>query len=414
MISTRMRRRPHWRSPIRGPWLTSVFGLVLLVGIPIEFITGLLSYAAYNPRLPGNDVNPQHGVFGFYLFNWFTSPSWFYRLNEGIHVMLGYALVPVVAAKLWSVIPKLFSWPSRQSLAKLAERLSLILLVGGIVFQLITGILYVDYYEAYSFSFYTGHFFGAWLFMAGFVIHVTLKFPAMVRALRSRKLRVELRTNLADTRPEPVDDPLVATEPSEPTMSRRGVLALVGGSSLLVFVLTAGETIGSWTRRFALFGTHDRSLGTGPNSFQVNHTADSVGITTANTTADWRLELVGARTVKLSRDQLLAMKLTTAVLPIACTEGWSTTQKWTGVRLAELAALAGAANARSALLESITSDGIATLSGAQVRAGKSLLALRVNGAELSLDHGYPARVIVPSAPGTYNRKWISRITFEVS
>ena len=43
--------RSRWKSPVRGPWLTSVFGLVLLIGIPIEFLTGLLSYAAYNPRL---------------------------------------------------------------------------------------------------------------------------------------------------------------------------------------------------------------------------------------------------------------------------------------------------------------------------------------------------------------------------
>jgi DMSO/TMAO reductase YedYZ molybdopterin-dependent catalytic subunit len=28
-----------------------------------------------------------------------------------------------------------------------------------------------------------------------------------------------------------------------------------------------------------------------------------------------------------------------------------------------------------------------------------------------MDHGYPARVIVPSAQGTYNLKWMSRITF---
>jgi DMSO/TMAO reductase YedYZ molybdopterin-dependent catalytic subunit len=40
-----------------------------------------------------------------------------------------------------------------------------------------------------------------------------------------------------------------------------------------------------------------------------------------------------------------------------------------------------------------------------------MLALRVNGADLSLDHGFPARVIVPSAPGTHNTKWIARIRF---
>ena len=40
-----------------------------------------------------------------------------------------------------------------------------------------------------------------------------------------------------------------------------------------------------------------------------------------------------------------------------------------------------------------------------------MLALRVNGADLSLDHGFPARVIVPSAPGTHNLKWMTEIVF---
>ena len=36
-------RPEFWRSPLRGPWLTSVFGLVLLIGIPLMFVPGLLS-----------------------------------------------------------------------------------------------------------------------------------------------------------------------------------------------------------------------------------------------------------------------------------------------------------------------------------------------------------------------------------
>ena len=35
----------------------------------------------------------------------------------------------------------------------------------------------------------------------------------------------------------------------------------------------------------------------------------------------------------------------------------------------------------------------------------------VNGAELSLDHGYPARVIVPANPGVHNTKWVASLTF---
>ena len=104
-------RTDSWRSPIRGPWLTSVFGSILLIGMPVMFITGLVSYAAYNPRLPGNDTTPTHGVLGFFLFSWVTNPSWIYRVSQGIHVILGFALVPIVLAKLWSVMPKLFQWP---------------------------------------------------------------------------------------------------------------------------------------------------------------------------------------------------------------------------------------------------------------------------------------------------------------
>src|SRR5262245_50488726 len=39
-----------WRSPLRGTWLTSVFGALLLVGLPIVILTGLLSYIAYGPQ----------------------------------------------------------------------------------------------------------------------------------------------------------------------------------------------------------------------------------------------------------------------------------------------------------------------------------------------------------------------------
>src|SRR4051812_24482046 len=76
-----------FRSPLRGPWLTSVFACVLLVGIPIVSVTGLLSYAAYNPRFGGsNQQTPDAGLLGFYLFDWPTNPTWLYRVTQGLHV----------------------------------------------------------------------------------------------------------------------------------------------------------------------------------------------------------------------------------------------------------------------------------------------------------------------------------------
>jgi DMSO/TMAO reductase YedYZ molybdopterin-dependent catalytic subunit len=388
--------------------LTSVFGLVLLIGIPIEFVTGLLSYAAYDPKLAGNDPNPAHGLFGLYLFDWVTKPSWLYRVTEGTHVILGLILVPVVLAKLWSVMPKLFQWPPWQSVAQFLERVSLVLVVGGIVFEMSTGILDIDYWG--QINFYSGHFYGAWAFMAGFVLHVGVKFGDMVRALRSRSFRTEMRTGLADTRPEAVTSSLIPQEPAEPTISRRGILALIGGTSLTVFLLTAGETIGGAMRNLAVFGTHYRSPDTGANHFPVNHTAASYGITAKDVGPEWRLLLVGAHRASLSRDQLLAMPLTTADLPIACTEGWSTQQRWTGVPLADLARLVGREKPGPSQLKAL-GLGDVVVSPSQVTAADSLLALRVNGEDLSLDHGYPARVIIPSAPGTHNLKWMTEIAF---
>jgi DMSO/TMAO reductase YedYZ molybdopterin-dependent catalytic subunit len=401
----------RWRSPVRGPWLTSVFGLALLVGIPVEFVTGLISYAAYDPRLKDNDPNPGHAALGFYLFNWATNPSWLYRVSEGIHIMLGLALVPVVLAKLWSVIPLLFAWPPLRSAAQFLERISLLMLVGGVVFEMTTGIFNIEYFNL-PVSFYTGHFYGAWLFMTGFAVHVALRFGRMVRALRSRRLRTELVTGVADTRPEPLDvEGLVSRHPAPPTISRRGVLALVGGTSLMVFLLTAGETIGGVMRRFALLGTHYRSPGVGPNKFPVNRTAVAAGIKPSQVDDGWRLELVGSNRLFLSRNDLLALPQTTADLPIACTEGWSTVQRWTGVPLADLARMAGVSHAELTGLETLEDPGVIALSWSQVQSPESMLALRVNGADLSPDHGFPARVIVPSAPGTHNRKWMKRIIF---
>jgi DMSO/TMAO reductase YedYZ molybdopterin-dependent catalytic subunit len=405
----------RWRSPIRGPWLTSVFGCILLFGIPIEFVTGLVSYASYNPRLGHNNPTAHTGILSFYLFQWVSGPQWLFHVTEGIHVGLGLVLTPVLLAKLWSVIPKLFSWPPVASVAKALERLSLVLIVGGAVFEFATGVMNIDYDYSFKFSFYEGHFLGAWAFMAGFVIHVSLKLPTMVRALRSRRLRTELRTPLSGTRPEPPDEfGLVAVAPAAPTISRRGALALVGGSSLAILVLTVGQTLGGPFRKVALLAPRGRSYGSGPDDFQINRTAVTAGIRPAETGASWHLAISGATSTELSRPALLGMDLLDVSLPIACVEGWATTQRWSGVRLADLARLVGVEHPTGAYVESLEAGGAfsrVTLAGNQVRAGHAMLALRVNGADLSLDHGFPARLVIPAAPGVHCTKWVRSIQF---
>ena len=319
-------RPTFWRSPLRGAWLTAVLGSILLVGLTVIALTGLVSYAAYDPALTGNDLTPGHGLLGLYLFNWPTHPSWLYAVTQGTHVMLGLALVPVVLAKLWSVIPRLFALPPVRSPAQALERLSVALLVGSALFEFATGIVNIQVYYPFHFSFYTGHLYGAWVFIAAFVGHAAIKLPTVRRAYRVHGALAPLRDSLAHTVPEPyTEDGLVALAPAAPTISRRGLLALVGGGSLTLLLVSVGQSIGGPLRRLALLAPHGRSLGSGPNDFQINKTAASVGITEAQTGASWRLVIRGHSQRSLSRADLLELSQRQASLPIACVEGWSTT-----------------------------------------------------------------------------------------
>jgi DMSO/TMAO reductase YedYZ molybdopterin-dependent catalytic subunit len=428
-----------------------VLGVVLLVGITVLFVTGLLSYAAYNPNLsPVNDKTPDKGLLGFYLFSWPTDPPWLYRLTQGVHVTLGVALIPVLLAKLWSVVPKLFALPPARSLAHALERLSLLLLVGGALFEFTTGVLNIQLDYIFPGSFYTLHFYGAWVFIAAFVTHAILRVPTALRNVRHVRNPgpdrgsvlpdgENPRTGGANPPPDAVvsppgravpppgsgepprpEDELVSPDPLPPTTSRRGALAFVGGGSLLLFATTAGHGFDGALRETALLAPHGGAEpGSGPNGFQINKTAASRGITATETSDEaWRLVVTGrGRTVRMSRAELRQLPLYSAALPIACVEGWSTSdQWWRGVRLRDLAGLVGyeAEAAPGVLVESLQRHGafrVAALRDNQVRDPRSLLALFVNGEALTPDHGYPARIIVPAAPGVLNTKWVARMTF---
>ena len=47
--------------------------------------------------------------------------------------------IPVVLAKLWIVYPKLFRWPPIDDVADAVERITLLPLVGGMIFLLFSG-----------------------------------------------------------------------------------------------------------------------------------------------------------------------------------------------------------------------------------------------------------------------------------
>ena len=411
-------RSEFWRSPLRGSWLTSFLGSILFVLIAIVAVTGLISHSAYQPDLVAgyNNTVPLGGDIGplISLPSW--SPSWAYAFTQGAHITIGLIAIPVLMAKLWSVIPRLFAYPPAKSPAQAIERLSILLLVGSGLFEFATGVLNIQVYYPFRFGFVLAHYYGAWVFISALALHVLVKLPTVRGAYRTYGVLKPLKADLARTRPQPFEpDGLAPSAPAAPTISRRGLLGLVGAGSLALLAANLGESTGGPLRQIALLAPRGRVFGTGPNDFQVNKTAQAVSVVNAASDPKWKLSVQGPhKQMKLSRTQLMRLHQYTYALPIACVEGWSTTQNWQGVRLRDLAALVGAS--RRAILEvhSLQPSGPyrhTAYTSEQVQDDQALLALCVNGADLSLDHGYPARIIIPAVPGVHCMKWLASMSF---
>ena len=402
-------RPTFWKSPLRGPWMTAFLGSVLLAMLVIVGLTGFLSHTAYQPDLGMNEIVPRDGDI-LPIFSWPTSPSWLYALNQGLHVTIGFVAVPFLLAKLWSVIPRLFAWPPVDSPAQGIERAAIALLVGSALFLFATGVVNAQNHYPFSFNFVVAHYYAAWIFVGSLVLHVAIKVPTIRHAYRERGVLKPLRDDLEHTRPEPYDPDggLVPDAPDAPTVSRRGLIGAVSAAGALLLVFVGGQSVGGPLRPLALFAPRRQR-------FPVNKTAAAAGITPEMTGAAWALELRnGDRSMRITRQDLLQMPQRRERLPIACVEGWSTTQEWIGVRISDLGRAVGAPDGAQCFVESLQKGGAlreATLNAGQVADERSLLALQVNDEDLSVDHGYPARVIVPALPGVHNTKWVARMTF---
>jgi DMSO/TMAO reductase YedYZ molybdopterin-dependent catalytic subunit len=100
------------------------------------------------------------------------------------------------------------------------------------------------------------------------------------------------------------------------------------------------------------------------------------------------------------------------VLPSPCVEGWSFSAPWSGVRVRDLLAMAGAEPDRTILLESLEPQGVyraSTLNAGQAADRDTLLATHLDGEPLALDHGFPCRLIAPNRPGVLQTKWVTKV-----
>jgi len=371
-LGVRPPRESDFRRAAHDPRVTSRVGLWLGVAFLVCFVTGLASHLVQQP--PG-------------WFTWPSRPVSLYRITQGLHVVSGTAAVPLLLAKLWSVYPKLFGRPLIRSVPHLLERLSILVLLAAAFFELATGVFNTTQNYPWRFFFPAAHYAVAWIALGALLLHIGVKLPVVRDGLRRRGGRQD--------------------EPEAVALSRRNFLRATGLAGAAAVVATAGGTV-PWLSQVSVLATRsDR----GPQRLPVNRTARAAGVSSVD--GEWRLEVVGPRgTARFSLAELSSLPQTTAELPISCVEGWSRSAVWTGVRMADLLRAAGIEPDHALRVESLERGGVyasSTLPANHVADPLTLLALRLHGEVLGLDHGYPCRIIAPSRPGVLQTKWVRRL-----
>jgi hypothetical protein len=396
-------------NPVRHPRTAVVIGRLLGSAFIICFLTGLYSHFIQDP-LP---------------WMWFPSrPVSLYRVTQALHVITGIACIPLLLAKLYTVYPLLFKFPPVDGLLAFLERASITVFVGGALVELASGLMNINQLYTFPFTFRQTHYALAWILIASLIIHIGTKLPVIRRWWFKRRSvdeqgellpvgehegelgrgeRVQLR-GLTGRVQRWFDAPPTPTQ-----ISRRTMVGATAAGVAVISLATAGEAIPALNGATLFAPRQPGSIGPREQRLPINKTAREARVIEQARDPEWQLTIKhGERSRTFTRAELQRLPQHTVKLPIACVEGWSKSAVWTGVRVRDLMRLVGAEQ-RDVIVQSLQRGAYARtiLEANFVQDPLSLIALRVNGEELSLDHGYPARLIAPARPGVLQTKWLS-------
>ena len=128
----------------------------------------------------------------------------------------------------------------------------------------------------------------------------------------------------------------------------------------------------------------------------------------------WRLEVSGAvRTpLSLTLDDLMKLPHITQKVDHFCVEGWNARAEWTGVRVSDIARVAGITGAAHYVdFQSFDDDYHESWDMASAMHPQTLLAYGMDGRMLGPEHGAPARVHSPVKLGYKNTKYLTKVVF---
>jgi len=127
---------------------------------------------------------------------------------------------------------------------------------------------------------------------------------------------------------------------------------------------------------------------------------------------DYRLKVDGdvSNPLKLTIDMLQAMPTVTNDVTISCVEGWRASVNWEGIPLSHLLTVAGAPdNFDHVTVKSVTGYAV-NLDQHDAKFSGTLIALKAGSLPLTVEHGYPARLVLPTRRGLDWVKCVSDVT----
>jgi DMSO/TMAO reductase YedYZ molybdopterin-dependent catalytic subunit len=213
-------------------------------------------------------------------------------------------------------------------------------------------------------------------------------------------------------------------------LSRRSFLALAGAGAagllacnsrgpesvrkLLRSVTSGNESLERWLFRHTSMNRLAEDTPIAGDAFPRYFVSSAVPTWDDKARGQWRLEITGTvRTpLSLTLDELQRLPSITQKVDHFCVEGWNARAVWTGVRVSELARLAGATDDGEYVdFQSFDSGYHESWDRESTMHPQTIIAWAKDGQPLTPGYGAPARLHSPVKLGFKNTKYLTRIAF---
>jgi Oxidoreductase molybdopterin binding domain len=273
--------------------------------------------------------------------------------------------------------------------------------------QLTTGFLNVLNWYPFPWDFVSVHHYLAYVVVGSVLLHIGVKLPDIRYGVQTKLAEGDVLTELPwNENPESHSVAGDLPSPVTPGISRRGVLTAAGAGIGIVVVTSVGQAL---TPLEPVGFLAVRQPGKGPQGVPVDRTADEAKVSAASIPPDWTLQIRGPRPYTMTLAEVEQQAVHEARIPVAAVEGWSVEASWRGLRLLDVVERAGG-NAESHV--QVVSFGAGGFRRSQIfgpQLARALLATHLNGQRLSLDQGYPVRLVAPNRPELLDTKWVSQV-----